>query len=343
VRPTPEQIEARRFRLAQNGYDCESVDRFLAEVAEGLRDEPAPELPSTDEFGRLGQEIAGILRNARDSAGAVKAEAEGQAAAVRSRAEVEAAEVHKAAEAEANELRAEAEAMVGQARAEAETEVGQARTRANDEAEAIRAAARADAAALRQAAEAEAAEIRVAAERQLEQAAQALARASDEAAARRAVVDEEARRRSAELLADATRRASEAQEAEQGSYLRLLAARDDLQAALDRLLADLDLSAEAGDPIVDLTVAPPHVRPLTRPEPISAPHAPTAGEADDAGLERSGEVALDLDRSTIGSADLDAASGPAAADPLLRMVRAAVGRAAEASSADPSDREASAS
>ena len=40
VRLTPEEIEARRFRLAPNGYDCEAVDRFLAEVTEALRDQP---------------------------------------------------------------------------------------------------------------------------------------------------------------------------------------------------------------------------------------------------------------------------------------------------------------
>ena len=69
MRPTPEEIEARRFRLAQNGYDCEAVDRFLAEVAEGLRSQPAPEAGTPDEFGRLGQEIAAILRNAHDEIG----------------------------------------------------------------------------------------------------------------------------------------------------------------------------------------------------------------------------------------------------------------------------------
>ena len=43
LRPTPEEIEARRFRLAQNGYDCEAVDRFLAEIADGLRSDPGAE------------------------------------------------------------------------------------------------------------------------------------------------------------------------------------------------------------------------------------------------------------------------------------------------------------
>ena len=38
---TPEEIEARRFRLAQNGYDCEAVDRFLAEIADACA-HPAP-------------------------------------------------------------------------------------------------------------------------------------------------------------------------------------------------------------------------------------------------------------------------------------------------------------
>ncbi len=40
MRLTPEEIEARRFRLAPNGYDCEAVDRFLAEITEALRNQP---------------------------------------------------------------------------------------------------------------------------------------------------------------------------------------------------------------------------------------------------------------------------------------------------------------
>jgi DivIVA domain-containing protein len=337
LRPTPEEIEARRFRLAQNGYDCESVDRFLAEIAEGLREPaPAPDPGPVDEFGRMGQEIAGILRSARDSASAIKAEAEGQAAALRSKAEVEASELQKSSEAEAVEVRSVA----------------------NDQAEAIRAAARADATALRSAAEAEGAEIRVQAERQLEQAAQALARANEQAeavragaqheiAARIAEADEQARRRVDELTAEASRHAEAARESEQATYLYLLAARDDVQAAIDRLAAimnepipsDAAPSSES-DPIVDLTIAPAQVHPLTRPQDETSRPAPVSAPAASPGLIA---PPRETETRSVGSADLDPDAGTGAADPLLRMVRAAVGRAAEASAGDAGDREASAS
>jgi DivIVA domain-containing protein len=67
VRLTPEEIEARRFRLAPNGYECEAVDRFLAEITEALREQPAPTAGS-DEFSRVGQEIAAIMQTERDQA-----------------------------------------------------------------------------------------------------------------------------------------------------------------------------------------------------------------------------------------------------------------------------------
>ena len=96
MRLTPEDIEARRFRLAPNGYECEAVDRFLAEVIETLHEQPEGVIDS-DEFSRAGQEIASILRSARDSAGAMRAEAEGLAASMRSRAELEAADLRQQA------------------------------------------------------------------------------------------------------------------------------------------------------------------------------------------------------------------------------------------------------
>ncbi len=126
MRLTPEEIEARRFRLAPNGYDCEAVDRFLAEVTEALREQPAA-TGGSDEFSRVGQEIAAVLRAARDSAGAVRAEAEGQAAATRSRAEAEATDLRKEAKAQLHqaqqtlaEAREQAELLVREAEHHAE-------------------------------------------------------------------------------------------------------------------------------------------------------------------------------------------------------------------------------
>jgi DivIVA domain-containing protein len=126
VRLTPEEIEARRFRLAPNGYDCEAVDRFLADITEALREQPAP-TSGSDEFSRVGQEIAAVLRAARDSAGAVRAEAKGQAAAARSRAEAEATDLRKEAKAQLHqaqqtlaEARSQAELLVAEAEHHAE-------------------------------------------------------------------------------------------------------------------------------------------------------------------------------------------------------------------------------
>ncbi len=126
MRLTPEEIEARRFRLAPNGYDCEAVDRFLADITEALREQPAT-TGGSDEFSRVGQEIAAVLRAARDSAGAVRAEAEGQAAAARSRAEAEATDLRKEAKAQLHqaqqtlaEARSQAELLVAEAEHHAE-------------------------------------------------------------------------------------------------------------------------------------------------------------------------------------------------------------------------------
>src|SRR4051794_17584390 len=121
VRLTPEDIEARRFRLAPNGYECEAVDRFLAEVIETLSDQPQG-LSESDEFSRAGQEIASILRAARDSAGAMRAEAEGLAASMRSRAELEAADLRQ----QAADERDQAKVILLDAQRQAETIVREA-------------------------------------------------------------------------------------------------------------------------------------------------------------------------------------------------------------------------
>jgi DivIVA domain-containing protein len=320
LRLTPEEIEARRFRLAQNGYDCESVDRFLAEIADALRS-PESRFGDADDFGRIGQEIAALLRNAHESAGAVKAEAEGQAAALRSRAELAADDMRKAAVREAETTRAAAQ-----------TDAETIRTNAQSDLEASQAAVRAEIESLRAAAESEAAEIRTEAERQLEQAAAIHADADREAAAWLEQSEHEARRRADEIQATAERHAGVIRESEQSTYLRLLAARDDVQHAIDHLVSQIDEVED--DSVVDLTIAPAQVHPATSgPSGEPATPAPTPGPAPDDAPDRE-------DRG-VGSADLDDAGH--AGDPLLRMVRAAVGRASRGSTGDGVDREASAS
>ena len=311
LRPTPEEIEARRFRLAQNGYDCEAVDRFLAEIADGLRSDPAPSPLDPDEFGRLGQEIAAILRNAHDAAGAVKAEAEGQAAALRATAEAEAHDIRKASQGEAEAIKA----------------------LATIEADADRAAARAEAEALRAKAESDAAEMRADAERLLEQAAATRAgrrsRRGLQARARRArgpaaVQRDHGRRRAA-------RRGRPRQRA---VHLPATAGRPRRRAAGDRSPRHprrgpprrpggrphhgAGPGAAAGRPA---GIEPPDPQ-GGRPAPVSAPEPPDSA---------AGAVAFDIDRGSVGPTQLDATGGNGPGDPLLRMVRAAVGRAVEAS------------
>jgi DivIVA domain-containing protein len=328
---TPEEIEARRFRLAQNGYDCESVDRFLAEIAEAVR-APTDSVAGADEFGRLGQEIAAILRNARDSAGAVRAEAEGHAAALRSRAELQADDVRKAAEADAESLRTLATREADDVRALATREADDVRAQVQAEADTLRAAAQTDAD-----------QIRLEAERRLQQAEQARAQADEQLATSRAAAESEAaallerteheaRRLADAITTEATQRAELIRESEQSTYLRLLAARDDLQQAIDRLVTNLGVdarmtnereTADEGESVVDLTTAPAQVRHET------VPAGAWVTNGDDA--------------AHIAPVGLDAPVGATAGDPLLRMVRAAVGRAAGGSAGDGPDQQASAS
>ena len=251
MRLTPEDIEARRFRLAPNGYECEAVDRFLAEVIETLRQQPAEPVepvvttPETDEFSRAGQEIATILRAARDSAGAMRAEAEGLAASMRSRAELEAADLLRQAEAE----RGQAATVLAEAQQQADATVRDAE--------------------------------------------QQIAGAVAEATAR-------GEARATQIIEAAERQAEVIRRGERAAHQRLLAARTDLQQAIDRLAGHDDRS------LLDLTVAAPH------------------GQAGDDDL-----VVSAAQSNANGHAANGHAADEPAADPLLRMVRAAVGRAAQ--------------
>jgi DivIVA domain-containing protein len=255
---TPEEIEAHRFRLAPNGYECEAVDRFLVEVVEALRDQPVG-ASDADEFSRAGQEIASLLRAARDSAGAMRAEAEGLAASMRSRAELETADRRQQVEAEAEQ--ATVALIEAQQRAEA---------------------------MLRQAEQ---------------QATATLAAATSQAAAR-----------ATQITAEAERQAEQIRRGEQAAHHRLVAARTDLQQAIDRL----DPSDER--PVLDLTVPPPHLR------------TEAVGATDRE--HRAVDPNSRLVSATAGHEPAE--PGPpdpdVAGDPLLRMVRAAVGRAAQHSS-----------
>ncbi|MEL7206627.1 MAG: DivIVA domain-containing protein, partial [Actinomycetota bacterium] len=110
---TPEEIEGKEFGVSRRGYDRDEVDEFLVEVAGVVRDAEAaaasaPEPGSddsgsgdsdseaaaddpgsirarlaggdddTDDFGRLGAEVALVLRTADEAATKRRSEAEAE-------------------------------------------------------------------------------------------------------------------------------------------------------------------------------------------------------------------------------------------------------------------------
>ena len=92
---------------------------------------------------------------------------------------------------------------------------------------------------------------------------------------------------------------------------------------------EIGAALDEAQSVVDLTTAPPQVRP--RREPGVRPEPGSGRDDESAHDDRADRVGRPRHR------------GGQPAIPLLRMVRAAVGRAAEGSSGDGPDREASAS
>lgn len=109
---TPDEIENRVFSLVRRGYDPTEVDDFLQDVAaelaraqgglqtpveteavaapaDGPAAEPIPEftISGPDDFGRLGEEIAQILRQAHESVAEMRHRAEAEAALIRQNAQ----------------------------------------------------------------------------------------------------------------------------------------------------------------------------------------------------------------------------------------------------------------
>lgn len=106
---TPDEIENHVFSLVRRGYDPAEVDDFLKEVAAALAqaqlgvippgaaaagatdDQEATAISDADDFGRLGEEVAAILRQAHESVTTLRHRAEADAALLRQDAEQEAA------------------------------------------------------------------------------------------------------------------------------------------------------------------------------------------------------------------------------------------------------------
>jgi DivIVA domain-containing protein len=169
---SPDEIEGREFALSRRGYNRDEVDEFLVSVADTVReaeaaaqaapegsdaDTDAAEPPEggthplrsrlqsgpadTDDYGRLGAEVAAVLRTADEGAQKRRSEAEAEATRIRDEADGYAHRLRTETEAEAERVRAEAEVEARNARTALEEATDQARLtiqRANDEAESLR-------------------------------------------------------------------------------------------------------------------------------------------------------------------------------------------------------------
>ncbi len=127
---TPEEIENHVFSLVRRGFDPDEVNTFLHEVAATLAEaltgvdppadepvgEPAAAVAGTgtvrgeDDFGRLGEEVATILRQAHESVAELRHRAEADAALIRHTAEEEAAALLRRADADRQAAAVELEA-----------------------------------------------------------------------------------------------------------------------------------------------------------------------------------------------------------------------------------------
>lgn len=109
----PEDIENVTFPTSLRGYDRDSVDIFLQEVAAAyeivLTEAKLARTGAQKPYRGLGEEMGDLLQHAKDSAEETKRAAAEEAGRVRQRAVEEAAETLAVAEKRAAEMRAEAE------------------------------------------------------------------------------------------------------------------------------------------------------------------------------------------------------------------------------------------
>ncbi len=123
---TPDEIETKVFPLVRRGYDPTAVDDFLKDVAttlaqaqgglatppEAVAEAPAPavEPVAPDDYNRLGEEVAAILRQAHESVAQLRHRAEADAALIRQNAQREADELTRRADADRQAAAIELEA-----------------------------------------------------------------------------------------------------------------------------------------------------------------------------------------------------------------------------------------
>ena len=251
-----------------------------------------------DDFGRLGSEVAAVLRTAHHSVATLRQEAEADAAVIRHRAEIEVVTIREEADQYAAQTRAEADVYATERKREADVE--------RREADRILAEARAQATA------------------ELTDAEQRIANITERAEA-------VARARSAEVVADANRRVEQATATEKALRERLIAAHGDLQAAIGRIPTDDGprLVLEDDDVVVvDLTDADPTE--ATNPSNEIDSLVMAGGTEEPAAQEAETQPADTFaPMGEPGGWDEPAAEGSADRDPLADMVKDAVGKAVQ--------------
>ena len=97
----PEEIEARRFPIALRGYEKDDVEGFLRRVAADYRAALSAISSAGDPYASLGHEVGNVLRSAKESAEALRLDAEEEAKLVRQKAADDAMEMRREAAEEA--------------------------------------------------------------------------------------------------------------------------------------------------------------------------------------------------------------------------------------------------
>jgi DivIVA domain-containing protein len=126
----PAEIREVSFPRAIAGYDRRVVDAYVERVSRviaHLESERSPRSAVRHALDQVGEQVGGILQQARETAEQMTKAARDEAADVTARARGEAAETLVAAGAAADRDRAEAKATLERARAAAETVIAQAK------------------------------------------------------------------------------------------------------------------------------------------------------------------------------------------------------------------------
>jgi cell division initiation protein len=118
VASSNDDLENTTFSTALRGYDRDEVDAFVRTIAQEMR--TLSEGRNEKLYESLGEEMGALLQHARDSAEAMKREAEQDAMATRASADEDAQRIREDAVEKARELLEKAEQQAALARSSAE-------------------------------------------------------------------------------------------------------------------------------------------------------------------------------------------------------------------------------